>query len=855
VASAYANPGLGFDPGVPVTEPVDSLTLAGAAIPTLQGELDLAFLVFATATRADAPNAALDRSVPPPADGNGASDVFVAALVNREVFVNGSPQPAAFTQGLATVFRDDRCTRCHSFHYPGGWREMGHRGNLQPGSNAGCDVCHGSSAVLVSGSSRPPTIHWEAPDADQTASQRLGQTQDFRGKTDKQLYDLAMSKQQPGHFLEDDKILWALAHGRVPFRGLAQGGTVPIALAQWDALVTAWARDNKKLFSTDGAVLDVALASQRAAGGGSGDGASLTPSAAFVPNPDYQPSQPERAPAGWVLVAFASDARDLVAAATSGRQIYRAMVEVRIARDGAVDLVARPDLTTLVSAAIAGGGGNGDSFAPAIGDRGQVIAFTSRATDLVAGFVDGNGTDGSDVFVREERAGATSMALVSRSAGVPGRGGDGSSRSAAAAPSGGTVVAFTSQASDLVAGDGNRRSDAFFARVDAGAAVVERVSVDSNGNEAAGADAEAASVWVDPAGVVWVAFESTSGGLDVAAQGGGTPSAYLARSTGAPRVLRLGRPSTGATRAPRIGPDGKRVLFLSAAPDLDSLQPDRNGVEDLFSFNFEAYRGSADQVGFARHSLAVTGIEADGKSDLPAVSGFVTPDGSLQSDSVVAFTTTATNLGRSPNSDVVLQFLIDRANPRTSASFTAVPTRGVAPHDVQFSDQSLNATAWEWTFGDGEGSVVQNPQHTYRNPGDYTVRLTVTGPGGTSMLERPNYITVTPRPRTWQDIYNGAGPDGLNRAAACTGCHGEIRQLSMLDLRSEDIGYDNLVGVASQVCAGRVRVRAGDVNASAMLDLLTNGGCYAGRVHPGGTASPELLAALREWIQGGALRR
>lgn len=45
--------------------------------------------------------------------------------------------------------------------------------------------------------------------------------------------------------------------------------------------------------------------------------------------------------------------------------------------------------------------------------------------------------------------------------------------------------------------------------------------------------------------------------------------------------------------------------------------------------------------------------------------------------------------------------------------------------NVQFTDLSTNATRWKWDFGDGNFSNLQNPYHSYLNPGDYWVTLTV----------------------------------------------------------------------------------------------------------------------------------
>jgi PKD repeat protein len=43
---------------------------------------------------------------------------------------------------------------------------------------------------------------------------------------------------------------------------------------------------------------------------------------------------------------------------------------------------------------------------------------------------------------------------------------------------------------------------------------------------------------------------------------------------------------------------------------------------------------------------------------------------------------------------------------------------------VQLSDSSINAIAWTWDYGDGNGASVQNPNYTYASPGSYNVCLT-----------------------------------------------------------------------------------------------------------------------------------
>ena len=77
------------------------------------------------------------------------------------------------------------------------------------------------------------------------------------------------------------------------------------------------------------------------------------------------------------------------------------------------------------------------------------------------------------------------------------------------------------------------------------------------------------------------------------------------------------------------------------------------------------------------------------------------------------------------------------------ADFSANPTRGPAPLTASFTDQSTGSiTSWKWDFGDGSTSTMQNPSHTYTDPGNYTVSLTVTGPEGSDTNTKADYIKV-----------------------------------------------------------------------------------------------------------------
>ena len=77
--------------------------------------------------------------------------------------------------------------------------------------------------------------------------------------------------------------------------------------------------------------------------------------------------------------------------------------------------------------------------------------------------------------------------------------------------------------------------------------------------------------------------------------------------------------------------------------------------------------------------------------------------------------------------------------------FSGTPKSGPAPLTVNFTDTSAGSwTVWEWDFGDGGTSTLQNPSHTYLRSGTYNVSLFVQIPRNSSTSYRQdNYITVT----------------------------------------------------------------------------------------------------------------
>ncbi|PWR69848.1 PKD domain-containing protein [Methanospirillum lacunae] len=100
------------------------------------------------------------------------------------------------------------------------------------------------------------------------------------------------------------------------------------------------------------------------------------------------------------------------------------------------------------------------------------------------------------------------------------------------------------------------------------------------------------------------------------------------------------------------------------------------------------------------------------------------------------------------NSTAPATITVTNKTPSMKAQFSAVPLSGPVPLDVSFTDQSVgvnNRTEYRWDFGDKSSlSRDKNPTHTYRNPGTYSVTLSLSGPHGSDIMKKDNYIAVAP---------------------------------------------------------------------------------------------------------------
>jgi len=215
--------------------------------------------------------------------------------------------------------------------------------------------------------------------------------------------------------------------------------------------------------------------------------------------------------------------------------------------------------------------GNAASFSPAISGDGNLVAFMSSASNLVAG--DSNGQ--LDIFICNRGSGTITRVSVA-SNGVQGNGGS----ILPAISASGAVVAFKSLADNLVAGDRNNVVDVFAHDTTTGA--TERISVNNLGGDANDFSFPP-SVSSDGRYVAFGSFGTNIVSPDTNHSADVFVRDRLFNVTRSAHVNGQGEQANGSTpdAPPAISGDGMLVAFVSFASNLDAR--DMNGQPDIFT--------------------------------------------------------------------------------------------------------------------------------------------------------------------------------------------------------------------------------------------------------------------------------
>ena len=359
--------------------------------------------------------------------------------------------------------------------------------------------------------------------------------------------------------------------------------------------------------------------------------------------------------------------------------------------------------TTRASVATGGAQANGSSYSPALSADGRYVTFTSAATSL-GGFAIGT-------IYRRDRTTGTTIAVSRSTAGdLATNASDTSSVSGD-----GSVVGFTSSATNLVPLDRDRNAaDDVFDRVIA-TNTTELVS--RHGAFQGNGETHGISMSLDGR---YVAFASSSS--DLVPNDTNQASDVFVRDTltGAVQLVSesvVRGPGSGTSDEPSISSDGRFVAFTSFAEDL--ISTDRNAREDVFLRDL-----ANDSTRLI--SLSPTGMAGNFGSFQPTVSA----DGS-----VVAFTTDATNFIVGDSNMSLDVFARDWANGTTTpVSITSASGQSdgtsqfpsISPDGryVTFSSQASNLVS-------GDTNATQDVFLRDRTAGT-TTRLSVTSAGAQS---------------------------------------------------------------------------------------------------------------------------
>ncbi len=310
-------------------------------------------------------------------------------------------------------------------------------------------------------------------------------------------------------------------------------------------------------------------------------------------------------------------------------------------------------VTTRVSVSSSGVSGNGSSTRPAISGDGQVVAYRSAATNLVA--ADTNGV--IDVFVHNLQTSTTVRASV----GPAGLEADAKSDRPAVSNDGKFVV-FFSDATNFVADDTNALRDVYVFNIASQTTVL--VSVGASGALSNGASSRPSL----SGNGRFVAFRSDASNLvngdtnmfeDIFVRDRDPDNNGLFdEGNGVTKLASSGQGSSadGDSSTPVISTDGQFVAFQSDATNL--VSGDQNLSRDVFVYDRQA--NSMERV-----SVCGSGTEGGGNSERPSVSG----DGRF-----VAYHSKASNLVMDDSNAMTDIFVRDRSLSGDDSGCVATPT-------------------------------------------------------------------------------------------------------------------------------------------------------------------------------------
>ena len=285
--------------------------------------------------------------------------------------------------------------------------------------------------------------------------------------------------------------------------------------------------------------------------------------------------------------------------------------------------------TRLVTTGGSGNGGNNSSLGVSISADGTKIAFSSSATDLIAGMTT---TSNYNIFLYDVASATTQLITT----GNTGTGGNSTSSNGFISADGSKLV-FNSLSTNLVAGmPANGNSDIFL--YDVASATTRLVTTGGSGNGGNGYSLSP-SISADNSKVV---FQSRATNLIAGTTTTSYNNIFLYDVASAnTRLLTAGGAGNGGnnnSERPSVSADGSRIVFGSRATNLVASAT-TSGLSNVFLYDDS--RATTTLV-----STGATGIEGNSASQNPSISadGTKIVFDSYASDLVAGVTTRSTNI-------------------------------------------------------------------------------------------------------------------------------------------------------------------------------------------------------------------
>jgi PKD repeat protein len=229
------------------------------------------------------------------------------------------------------------------------------------------------------------------------------------------------------------------------------------------------------------------------------------------------------------------------------------------------------------------------------------------------------------------------------------------------------------------------------------------------------------------------------------------------------RIVTLDNPQSMAiSNIKNMIDNGKAVYLGIYLPDQGAWNAFNEfwatGDEEISYFQMDQFAGRSYSTGGGGHGVLVTGYKDDGTEGYwQCLNSYGTTTGrpnglfyiNMYMDYSASYllgtntypitwwyTIDVTYTGEEPEPDPVDPIVL-------ISDFSVSPSIGYPPLTVHFTDLSEgDPNSWKWDFGDGAGSAMRNPNHTYAQPGEFTVSLTVGKSGYTGLSTQKDAVKV-----------------------------------------------------------------------------------------------------------------